>query len=95
MYYEFGEILRQARKARGWTQIQASIRINDLCKKRNSIASVYALDKWERGEVLPKIESIVALSRAYQRPELIAARIDAVELAKKRPHQLALTRSVV
>ncbi|MGL5270877.1 MAG: helix-turn-helix domain-containing protein [Selenomonadaceae bacterium] len=93
MYYEFGEILRNARKARGWTQIQASAKVNELCQKRESIASVYSLDKWERGEVLPRLESIVALSRAYSRPDLIAARIKAIELAKrKNPHELALTR---
>jgi len=92
MYYEFGEILRRARKDCGWTQVQASVQINELCNKRQSIASVYAIDKWERGEVLPRLESIVALSKAYKRPELVAERIRAVELAKKNPHERELTR---
>lgn len=83
MFYEFGEILRQAREGMGWTRLQASMKINDLCTKRESVVSPVAIEKWENGKVLPKLESTVALARAYRKPELIQLRIEAVELNKK------------
>lgn len=85
MFYEFGEAVRKARERKGWTRIQAAMNINQLCKKRDSIASPDALEKWENGKVLPKIESVFAMAKAYSMPELIQLRISAIDLQKKKP----------
>ncbi|WP_211289569.1 hypothetical protein SPSIL_014820 [Sporomusa silvacetica DSM 10669] len=84
MYYEFGEAVRSAREGKGWTRVQASMRINGLCKKRQSLASVDAIEKWENGRVLPKIEPVYAMAKVYDSPELIHLRLNAIDLGKRK-----------
>jgi len=94
-YSDFGTILKAAREAKGWTIIQLYMKVNQLSSKGKQIVSYESLLRWERGAGLPQIESTVALARALCKPDIIQQRLDFIELRKKRPHQLALTRSVV
>lgn len=84
MFYEFGEALRNSRERLELTRVQASIRINELCRKRETIASPDAIEKWENGRVLPKIEQTKAMAIVYGQPELIRLRVDAIEFLHKR-----------
>ncbi len=79
----FGEYLRNLRESRGWTRIQASMRINQICKKHETIVSETSLDKWERGKRVPKIEAVKAMSIVYNDPKLILLRVE-VELSKTK-----------
>ncbi|MBP2635010.1 MAG: hypothetical protein H6Q72_917 [Firmicutes bacterium] len=83
MFYDFGEELYKARKTKGWTHIQAAMKINSICVKKESVASPDSLSKWERGEVLPKIEAVHAMAQVYNKPDLYQKRIAAIELATK------------
>ncbi|MCM0760286.1 helix-turn-helix transcriptional regulator [Sporomusa sphaeroides DSM 2875] len=82
-FREFGEAVRAARESMGWTRVQASLKINDLCQKRESIVSPDALEKWENGRVLPKIEPVKAMAHVYGKPELIDLRVQCIEFLKR------------
>lgn len=85
IYGKFGEACRQAREAKGWSYIQAMMKINSLCEKRDKpICTERSLIRWENGEHLPKIESTKAMAIVYGQPELIRLRVDAIEFLHKR-----------
>jgi len=81
-FSDFGEAVRSAREGKGLTRIQACLKINDLCKKRESIVSPDALEKWENGRGLPKIEPVKAMAVVYGKPELIELRVQCIEFLK-------------
>ncbi|WP_434132154.1 helix-turn-helix domain-containing protein [Sporomusa sphaeroides] len=83
-FSEFGKAVRSAREGMGLTRVQASIRINDLCQKRETLVSPDALEKWENGRGLPKIEPVKAMAVVYGRPELIDLRVQCIEFLKRR-----------
>jgi len=91
-YSGFGAMIKSERERRGWTLMQLYLNVNHLSSKGNQIVSYESLLRWERGDGIPQIESTVALSKAFGKPDLIQLRVDAVELAKKNPHERELTR---
>jgi transcriptional regulator with XRE-family HTH domain len=94
-YDMFGRACRQAREAKGWSYIQAMMKINGLCDKRGKpICTERSLVRWETGEFLPKIEPTKAMAIVYGRPDLISLRIEAIEFLRKRKGRL-LEQTVV
>lgn len=91
-YSVFATVIRAEREKRGWTIMQLYVKLNQLSSKGNQIISYESLLRWERGDGIPQIESTVALARVFSKPDLIQLRVDAVELAKKNPHERELTR---
>lgn len=82
-FSEFGQACKRARESMLWTYERATCEINNLCIKREQVCDVRSLKRWEKGDGLPKIEPVYAMSRAYRNPELISLRIAAIELATK------------
>ncbi|WP_110956183.1 hypothetical protein [Anaerosinus massiliensis] len=78
-----GIFTQQVRESLGWARIQASMKVNDLCKKCETIVREYAIEKRETGKVLSRLESTIELARAYRRPEIVQRRINTVVFCKK------------
>jgi transcriptional regulator with XRE-family HTH domain len=85
----FGEALRKAREEKGWSYIQAMMKINMLGEKDDKIICTdRSLLRWEKGQGLPKIEATKAMSIAYDAPELVNLRVDLIKFLKKRKSRL-------
>ena len=72
---EYAVLLYQARLAAGY-----ETRLNAAAK--SACCSIEQLGRYERGEMLPKIETAACLARAYRCDDIITKR---VELAKEKP----------
>ena len=80
---EYAVLLYQARLAAGY-----ETRLNAAAK--SACCSIEQLGRYERGEMLPKIETAAFLARAYRCEEVLTKMVD---LAKKSRLRCANTRS--
>jgi transcriptional regulator with XRE-family HTH domain len=83
MESEFAKTLRLAREKRKWTRLQLYMRVNELSSKHEQIVCLNSIERWEKGEMLPRIEATLALAKALGNPSLLKLRIDAIELKRK------------
>ena len=78
---EYAVLLYQARMASGYeTRLQATA--------KSACCSIEQLGRYERGEMLPKIETAAFLARAYRCEEVLTKRVD---LAKEKAASGAAT----
>ena len=82
---EYAVILYQARLAAGY-----ETRLNAAAK--SACCSIEQLGRYERGEMLPKIETAAFLARAYRCEEVLTKRVD---LAKEKAASGAQTPEAV
>ena len=74
----FSRALRDARKEKGWTRLQAYMKSLEITT--NQAVTPDSLQKWETGEQIPmSIERVVVLARLYRMPELIEIRLKECE----------------
>ena len=82
---EYAVLLYQARLAAGY-----ETRLNAAAK--SACCSIEQLGRYERGEMLPKIETAALLARAYRCEEILTKRVD---LAKEKAASGAPTPEAV